>query len=755
MAIHAKRAITESEPPGRLHAIIPVRTKQGTLTAWALFCVPLLLWSVAFPLTLLVTPLVRWRVRYYRWSAVFTALLGLGSVLGLAWYSIVFSKLLVSAYTGLFYGRWGEALAGAPWMVVAGSVFYGVCAGYVAAWWDYQRKPFYKQPDRKLTIPKFLMMVRDRELIARGEYSRKGRIALGIEDGRRSLNRVIEVSIDQMTHVLVLGTTNTGKTETCFRFAEGFIQSSAPVITLDMKGSKKTLEVMRRLAQKEGRPFYLFTLTGGGRWDPLRFKANPSAQRDLLMSVGQWSDPYYKSMANNALLDVFSALEVGGVNPGESMVQAALRLLQPAQLSQYAQQKLGAPEHAQLRSRVLARAQQMTENRGAFSGVESLLYDIVHSETGQFFVPGEGMFSLQQAYEENAVVLFSFDFMSYPITSQALSAMVLADVKSLGASLVQKKKDAPWLFWADEFTKARAGDVAPMMQQIRESGAKILLATQGRSDILDAGAQYSGGPSAYEGIVSSQASLKVYHRVEEDTALFLEKNSGEAWSVSGGSVETTRKDSLLDSDTGASGDSGRKHFEVRPAVKVSEVLSLGKGEAVMMGQFEVGYLRKDERPARRTLHQLTNDMRLVDFFNPVKVVKVLLRPAKPELIVNYCSVVRSVTAAEVSEVMVEEVNEVDASLIPAPDPVASPVASPVREVVEGAVDGRFAWPGAASAPGVPGPVVPGQSTLGASAPAPAASGQPAPPAQAGPPVPPAPPAPASPPRAVEEEGGLF
>lgn len=689
MAVFAKQSITGSEPPWRSHTLIPVRSKKALAFLYVLFFVPMVVWSLVFPLTGLVFLLVRYRVKHHNWSKLFTGFAFGSALFGLFWYSLVFTSYAGSVLPLVGSAGWLGAVASRPFVNLLGTFCYGVAAGLIAYFWYWQRTGDNNRPDRKPTVPQFLSMMRDRDAIANGTYSRQGHIALGLEDGEKSLGRVIEVPISKLTHTLVFGDTGTGKTETCFRFVEGFSQSQMPVISLDMKGSQKTTEAMRLFAEANGRPFYMFTMTGGGRWDPLRALPDSSSQRDLLMATGRWDNSYYRSLASTALLDILSALQVGGYAAGESSLQAVYRMLEPAFLVQYARQKLTAPEHGALRDRVMRRAQEMAENPNAFSGLRSVLEDIVHSISGQFFVPGEGMFSLRQAYEEGAVVHFSIDT-KYGDTAKYVSSMVISDVNTLGAALMAEKRSEPWLFWVDEFTKARADYVATMLQQIRESGCRVLLSTQGLGDIGGAGLHSAEGAESYESIVLDQTGLKIFHTVKAKTAQWLEDNSGDRWIEGPGTVETTRKDSLLDADTGASGDRGFKQRSIGPGVKVSEVTSLAAGCAILMGKFDVGHLRPMERPARRTFHEATSGMTFADYFNPVKVIRALMRPADPVLVVNYCAIVRSATgiAAEAAEPRV--INEVDLDAVV---PVA-PRVSAERAVLEDAAFGGFSWPDA-------------------------------------------------------------
>lgn len=668
MAIRAVQAVEGHEPPGRQNALIPIRTKRGTLAVYAIFFIPLFIFSLAFPLA----PLIAWasfrRVRYHRWTTMAKVLVTAWAFGSLFWFSLVFFAHASSVLPVVGTAGWVSGVLGNLPVVLLGSVCGGVAAGLSAAWWDWQRKPFYKQPDKAPTLVQAALMERDRRAIREGRFDTGDMVTFGLEDGPRSLGRVIQVPLDQLTHAVILGRTKTGKTQTGYRFAEAFISRNLPFIGLDMKGSKETTETLRAFAEYHGRPFYLFTLTGGGRWDALRDKPNASLQKDVLMSVGSWSDAHYKALADGALLDIFAALQVGGPGAGESMVAAAARLLDANQLKVYANKHLSAPEHSQLRTRVLARADQIALNPNAFSGVKGQLDAMVYSETGQFFAPGEGMFSLRQAFNENAVVLFSFDHMNYPETSKAISALVLADVKSLGAVLMNEGNKKDWCFWGDEFNRSRAADIAPMMQQIRESQCKIVLMTQSVASILDAGvAGYEGGGDAYRDIVLSQASLLVCHASEEQTAQYVQKESGEAFLIEAGSIETTRKDSILDADSGASGDRGFAKIQTGPAIKIAEIQSLPPGGAVMLGQFEVGYLAPEERPVR----------------------KARKGDPSPKLLVNFCRIERSQVAIDAADRveadLVETVNEVD--------PAATPVMLEPRVVTPAPASGRVASAG--------------------------------------------------------------
>ncbi len=641
MAIRELGAVEGTKPPGRLHALFRPRTKRGTSFVYSLFFVPLALFSVAFPLTPVIAGLVFYRFRHYRWAPLFTFCVTLASFFSLFWFSLVLSAYASAVYGALFAGGYVEALLARPFVFALGSIAGGTAAGLTASAWDWQRKPPYARDEKSPTLLQERMLRRERKAIAAGELDEPGIITFGTEAGPDSLGRTIQARITNMTHSIILGRTGMGKTQTAYRFVDGFLSQDCPVIALDMKAAEDTIDGMRAFAKKYNRPFYLFSVSGDNHWDALRDKPSASVQKDILMDISVWSDEYYKTMADEALLNIFSALQVGGPGPGESMVQAASRLLDPAQLKQYVQKNLSFAEHSELRNQVLTQANLIEANPTVFSGVRGQLSSMVRSDLGKYFTPGEGMFSLRQAFNENAVVLFSLD---PDRTSQGPSAMVLADVMALGKALMREKNEKPCLFWADEFTKARAGYIATMMQQLRESGIKILLGTQGVSDILGAGRSYEGGSEAYQGIVLSQADLIISHRVEDDTAGFIERASGEQWVFEYGPIETHRKDSILDSDSGATADRGYIKPQRGPNVRVAQLTGLPKGHAVMIGAFEVGHLRKKEKLSPKKKRKADEDA--------------------PHLVVNHCHVVMSNLVIEAQARVKSAATDAKSDLIP-------------------------------------------------------------------------------------------
>ena len=118
MAISVIRAVEGHEPPGRQNALIPVRTKRGTLAVYALFFVPLFFFSVAFPGAPLVAWLVFYRLRNYRWSPLFKFCVTLASFFSLLWFSLVLGAHASAVYGALGAGGYVAALLARPLALV-------------------------------------------------------------------------------------------------------------------------------------------------------------------------------------------------------------------------------------------------------------------------------------------------------------------------------------------------------------------------------------------------------------------------------------------------------------------------------------------------------------------------------------------------------------------------------------------------------------------------------------------------------------
>ena len=266
-------------------------------------------------------------------------------------------------------------------------------------------------------------------------------------------------------HLVVVGGSGTGKTETLLRLAYGAARVYGwRVIYLDAKGDYTTAARFFAAMQKAGLDrVALFPAQAYDGW-----RGGATAILNRLMAIEDYSEPYYKSMAK-LLLGL--AVNAPPAPPGSSdELLARLRLEELKQL--YA----GQPEAADLAEI------KGSEARGAY-----------HRYRG-FFDSLAGKLDGGWAYEDVEAAYVLLDGLALKEEASSLGRYLLEDF----AHYVARRKPANQhvLLIVDEFSALAGGaDAANLFERVRSYGAAVIVSSQsyaglgkGADRILDAAA---------------------------------------------------------------------------------------------------------------------------------------------------------------------------------------------------------------------------------------------------------------------------
>lgn len=103
-------------------------------------------------------------------------------------------------------------------------------------------------------------------------------------------------------HVLVPATTGSGKTTLLQLLVQHAVKFNFPVILIDGKGARDTLESMREIAKFYDKEVHAFTDDGDMRYNPVEH-GNDISIRDKLVSLAETESVFYSGAAK-ALLQV-------------------------------------------------------------------------------------------------------------------------------------------------------------------------------------------------------------------------------------------------------------------------------------------------------------------------------------------------------------------------------------------------------------------------------------------------------------------
>ncbi len=344
----------------------------------------------------------------------------------------------------------------------------------------------------------------------------------GVELGRDARGRPgVLTDAEANAHVLVLGATGSGKTNALLLIAASALRRGLPLIVVDGKGSAALRARLQAAAASAGRPLRLWSARGPTVYDPLRH-GGPSELRDKLMALETWTEPHYRRAAERHLGVVLATLGALGRQPS---LAAVSELLPPARLEVYGRH---LPDEGEAR-RLYAYLDDLDASaRSAIAGLAHRLATLTESEAGPWLQPGasgasagSGVLDLCAVVQQSEAALFSLDALRYPGLAAQAGALVLQDVKTVAADLLDAGWRRPWYLVIDEWGVFEGTHVLGLLTRGRESGLCCVLATQDLADVAVA-----GGPALVDQVLANTNVKLVLRQDAESSARRLAATLG-------------------------------------------------------------------------------------------------------------------------------------------------------------------------------------------------------------------------------------
>jgi hypothetical protein len=355
--------------------------------------------------------------------------------------------------------------------------------------------------DGSLKAPKVQHSVKesqtDADELEKGDDVTKG-VYLGVIDGNKKQRFYLD-SGELTKHTALVGTTGSGKTTTIYNFVQYAMLKQQALIIIDGKGDIGLVQRIEAMAQEFGRPFYLFSTDSDSLgYNPLQ-AGNPSELTDKIMSLTDWSEEHYKLNAQRFLQLLFKVFRFKGMEPDlVSVVRYANRgrledLLKSASgpvvpitvaggvvnLGSLGQPPPDIPEEIQ----------EIMDSLGdidkrAIEGLSSRLGVIAEGDLGGLLKERPtGILELSEAMENEGVVLFSLNSLTYPEQARLLGRLVISDIKSQISYHARHRPGKRVSLIFDEFNVFVSGSVVDLVNKSRAAGFEALLAFQSLADI--------------------------------------------------------------------------------------------------------------------------------------------------------------------------------------------------------------------------------------------------------------------------------
>ncbi len=341
------------------------------------------------------------------------------------------------------------------------------------------------------------------------------------------------VDLQSHDHVLVTGTTGSGKTANLLNYVEERLKSGSFVGIVDGKGGTKEYDlysVVKKLAKKYNRKIYVLNQTNVN--DPVSSPYNPfrdltaTQVKDFLINMSEWESDHYKALASrywqmmaNIMITAKIPLNFSNIiyfsyrkNFLELIDNALKEDIITMQTYDIAESLVNSDSGKQAemsigRSAVVAEgdgSNMFSDNAQGWNTMQT--YDIaeslVNSDSGKqaemsigrsaVVAEGDGsnMFSdnaqgwnFRTAYDENAVAIVLLNELKYGDFARSTGKLVVDDIKALTGQLLEHDTDRQNLIVLEEFGVYADKGMEGLLNRTRSAGIQTIVSMQTFADV--------------------------------------------------------------------------------------------------------------------------------------------------------------------------------------------------------------------------------------------------------------------------------
>lgn len=448
--------------------------------------------------------------------ASFVVLYGLGLVVSGQIVNV--SHLYLNSFVNILSALGGEELTSvilqSLLMQTPISLLIGGLVGVCFSYWAYSRRPVWVETNFRKTPVQLYRKFKNTNNIKHDKKSPVGGRTLGVNDDGE---RIVQTHEESEAHTLVCGGSGVGKTTTLLIGARDIIKRGESLVFVDMKGSKDVPEQLAMYAKRYGRKFYHWSSQnphkaydgpapdGPAFYDPIG-RGDPTRKTDLLMAGRDWSEDFYAIIIQNYLQLAFSIAEGAPLNDSKmDSFSEAIQLLDPQVLKKRSLKLVGNPQYTAIIQEInhLTDKKLDEKTRSTLDSMRSQLGILKNSIQGQWLKKDPDAttdINFLDAAHKGAVIVFSIDSATYEKNAKILGDLIIQDLKTVSAELVENKSRYPLNIFVDEFSAIGSDNIVTLLARCRAAGMPVTLSTQSLGDLRVVGEAFL---DQLTGIISS------------------------------------------------------------------------------------------------------------------------------------------------------------------------------------------------------------------------------------------------------------
>jgi len=290
--------------------------------------------------------------------------------------------------------------------------------------------------------------------------------------------------LNSIKHLLACGTTGSGKTMVLLNFILSMTKNHYPGAIIDGKGDTgkgSILDTFQKLGTS--RKIYVINLNdpkNSDKYNPFK-NTSYTMVKDMLMNMTEWSEEHYKSNTERYLQKLAELLEKSKIELSFADIVRCMPTDNFLKLSN----ALVKREFITKQEHILNAEIADTSGKIA-QGAIARFSTIAEGELGTIF--DKSGVDISQVIEENAIILFVLNPLSYPELSKAIGKVILIDSKkAISRSFGNSKRK---FFIMDEISSYASPALIDIINKSRSANITCILSTQSLSDLDYAGGEF-------------------------------------------------------------------------------------------------------------------------------------------------------------------------------------------------------------------------------------------------------------------------
>ena len=265
---------------------------------------------------------------------------------------------------------------------------------------------------------------------------------------------------DRIYHQLTFGVTGSGKTVgALYPQIKHDIRTKKFTVILEPKGDSSFRDYVYSCCKRYNRKFKFISIGASdisSGYNPFGF-GDANAVKDKIMSSTDWSEQFYKKIADTELLKSLNGIR-------EEILK-------------------NKPPRKGFNGFYLENILEFLPDIENLSGLHAFLESLKYSSFASMF--NEDAPTLKDFFDENVVLFVSLDSLMYPEVSSSLGRIILQDISTLNGYIIAtipESKRPPISLYIDEMATFYSNNFLPFLSQTRSGNIRVSMACQSPAD---------------------------------------------------------------------------------------------------------------------------------------------------------------------------------------------------------------------------------------------------------------------------------